>query len=204
MDARHMGIEVEAAYQPADYMRFDGALSLGDWKHTDNISGSFTSDLADSTVAWNFYVKDLYVGDAPQFQAAYAVSLFPSGGLYLQFVGKTFGKHYANWDPFSRSSDDNAGVQSWQPPGYSVFDFHASYRLSQEMSAPFGGNVKLFIHGFNIFDAVYIQDATDNSRFNGYEDDDEDDRGRLSHKADDAEVFMGYPRFFNFGFQIYH
>ncbi|MDE2973410.1 MAG: TonB-dependent receptor [Gemmatimonadota bacterium] len=209
MDARHMGIEVEAAYQPADFMRFDGALSLGDWKHTDDITGSYTSNIADTTVAYNFYVKDLYVGDAPQFQAAYAVSLFPSGGLYLQFVGKTFGKHYANWDPFSRSTDIDAGVQSWRPPGYSVFDFHASYRLSEEMSAPFGGNVKLFLHGFNVTDAVYVQDATDNSRFNGYIDDAERRRGPNnsslgSHKADDAEIHIGYPRSFNFGFQIYH
>ena len=210
MDARHMGLELEAAYQPRDFMRFDGAVSLGDWKHTDDITGSYTSDDRKSdTYNYTFFVKELYVGDAPQFQAAYALSLFPSGGLYLQLVGKTFGKHYANWDPFSRTHIQDAGIQSWSPPGYSVFDFHASYRLSQEMSEPFGGNVKLFIHGFNITDAIYIQDATDNSRFNGYFDSVERTRGpgetRLgSHKADDAEVFMGYPRSFNFGFRIYH
>ena len=210
MDARHMGMEVEAAFRPSDYMRFDGALSWGDWKHTDDIQGSYAStDRQSGTEEYTFYVKDLYVGDAPQFQAAYALSLFPTGGLYMQLVGKTFGKHYANWDPFSRSTDIDAGVQSWRPPGYSVFDFHASYRLSDEMAAPFGGNVKLFIHGFNIFDQIYIQDATDNSRFNGYWDSQENNRGpggsRLgNHKADDAEVFMGYPRTFNFGFQISH
>ena len=210
MDARHMGLELEAAYQPRDFMRFDAAVSLGDWKQTDDISGSYTSDDRKSdTYNYTFFVKDLFVGDAPQFQAAYALSLFPSGGLYLQFVGKTFGKHYANWDPFSRTVPDDAGIQSWQPPGYTVFDFHASYRLSQEMSAPFGGNVKLFIHGFNITDAIYIQDATDNSQYNGYFDSVERTRGpnntRLgNHKADDAEVFIGYPRSFNFGFRIYH
>ena len=144
------------------------------------------------------------MGDAPQFQAAYAVSLFPAGGLYLQFVGKTFGKHYANWDPFSRINSVEEGIQSWQPPGYSVFDFHVSYRLSDEMSEPFGGNVRLFLHGFNIMDAVYVQDATDNSTYNGYRDESEREKGRLSHKADDAEIHIGYPRSFNFGFQIYH
>ena len=205
MDARHMGVEVEAAFQPADWMRFDGALSLGDWKHTDNIQGSYASeDRQSETLEYTFHVKDLLVGDAPQFQMAYALSLFPSGGLYLRLQGKTFGKHYANFDPFSRTTDVDAGVQSWRPPGYSVFDFHASYRLSDEMAAPFGGNVRLFIHGYNMFDAIYIQDATDNSRFNGYRDSAERERGSLSHKADDAEVFLGYPRNFNFGFQIYH
>ncbi|MDE2763213.1 MAG: TonB-dependent receptor [Gemmatimonadota bacterium] len=205
MDARHMGLELEGAYRPADFVRFDAALSLGNWKHTDNIDGVFISDdVSDDSVAYELFVDGLYVGDAPQYQAAYAVSFFPAGGLYLQFVGKSFGKHYANFDPFSRRHEVELSIQSWQPPGYSVFDFHASYRLSDEMSAPFGGNVKLFIHGFNIFDLLYIQDATDNSRFNGYRDDGERDRGRLSHQADDAEVFVGYPRSFNFGFQISH
>ena len=205
MDARHMGVEVEAAFQPSDFMRFDGALSLGDWKHTDNIEGSYSAeDRQSETLEYTFFVKDLYVGDAPQFQMAYAVSLFPSGGLFLRLQGKTFGKHYANFDPFSRTTDVDAGVQSWRPPGYSVFDLHASYRLSDELSAPFGGNVRLFIHGYNMFDAIYIQDATDNSRFNGYRDSAERERGSLSHKADDAEVYLGYPRSFNFGFQIYH
>ena len=205
MDARHMGVEVEAAFQPSDFMRFDGALSLGDWKHTDNIQGSYSSeDRQSETLDYTFFVKDLLVGDAPQFQMAYALSLFPSGGLYLRLQGKTFGKHYANFDPFSRTTDVDAGVQSWRPPGYSVFDFHVSYRLSDEMAAPFGGNVRLFIHGYNMFDAIYVQDATDNSRFNGYRDSAERERGSLSHKADDAEVYLGYPRNFNFGFQISH
>ena len=206
MDARHMGIEVEAAYRPADFMRFDGALSLGDWKHTDNITGSYRSDdpRSDTTVNYNFYIKDILVGDAPQYQLAYAVSLFPAGGLYLQLVGKSFGKHYANFDPFSRTDMEELGVQSWRAPGYTVFDFHASYRLSEEMSAPFGGNVKLFIHGFNVLDALYIQDATDNSYWNGYRDSDERERRSQSHRADDAAVFVGYPRSLNFGFQIYH
>ena len=209
MDARHMGIELEAAFRPSDFMRFDGALSWGEWKHTDDIQGSYSNNDRTVTEEYTFFVNDLYVGDAPQFQMAYALSVFPSGGLYLRFQGKTFGKHYANWDPFSRTTDIDAGVQSWQPPGYSVFDFHASYQLSEDLSAPFGGNVKLFIHGYNLLDAIYIQDATDNSNFNGYFDSEEIRRGpnntRLgSHKADDAEIFIGYPRNFNFGFQIYH
>ena len=144
------------------------------------------------------------MGDAPQFQAAYALSFHSPGGLNLRLGGRTFAKHYANFDPFSRTTDVDAGVQSWRPPGYTVFDFHASFRLSDELASPGGGNVRLFIHGFNITDAIYVQDATDNSRYNGYWDKSESERGSLSHKADDAEVFLGRPRSFNFGFQIYH
>lgn len=205
VDARHMGIELEGAFQPADYMRFDAALSWGDWKHTNNPSGTFRrADRQGETEERRYYLNGLYVGDAPQFQTAYALSLFPAGGLYVQAVGKTYGKHYANYDLFGRSSNIDEGVQSWRPPGYTVFEMHASYRLSSEVTAAFGGNVRLFLHVFNLFNTVYVQDASDNSRFNGYRDEAERQRGALSHKADDAEVFLGYPRSLNFGFQIMH
>ncbi len=205
VDARHMGVELEGAFQPADFLRFDAALSWGDWKHTNTATGQYKPDDRQSaTEQYTFYIDGLYVGDAPQFQVAYAVSLFPAGGLYVQAVGKTFGKHYANYNPFDRTDDTDEGVQSWQPPGYTVFDAHVSYRLASDAAAVFGGNVRLFMHVFNLFNTVYVQDATDNSRFNGYRDAAERERGRLSHKADDAEVFLGYPRSFNFGFRIYH
>ena len=205
VDARHLGIELEGAFQPADYLRFDAAMSWGDWKHTNNPSGLFkVADRQQATETRTYYLNGLYVGDAPQFQVAYALSLFPSGGLYVQAVGKTFGKHYANYDLFGRSSNIDEGIQSWRAPGYTVFDMHASYRLSSDMTAAFGGNVRLFLHVFNIFDTIYVQDAADNSRFNGFRDDAERERGALSHQADDAEVFLGYPRSLNFGFQIMH
>ncbi len=205
VDARHMGLELEGAFQPADYMRFDVAFSYGDWLYTNDPKGTYKPDDRQSeTREYNFYLDGLYVGDAPQFQVAYALSFFPSGGVYAQFLGRTYGKHYANYDPFGRTSDVDAGIQSWSPPGYTVFDVHLSYRLPSELAATFGGNVALFLHAFNVFDAVYVQDALDNSRFNGYRDAGERELGRGSHKADDAEVFLGYPRAFNFGFQISH
>lgn len=205
VDARHLGVELEGAFQPADYLRFDAAMSWGDWKHTNNPSGLFkVADRQQETETRTYYLNGLYVGDAPQFQVAYALSLFPSGGLYVQAVGKTFGKHYANYDLFGRSTNIDEGVQSWRAPGYTVFEMHASYRLSSDVTAALGGNVRLFLHVFNIFDTIYVQDASDNSRFNGFRDDAERERGALSHKADDAEVFLGYPRSLNFGFQIMH
>lgn len=205
VDARHMGVELEGAFQPADYMRFDAALSWGDWKQTNNPSGTFgREDRQGESEERTYYLNGLYVGDAPQFQAAYALSLFPAGGLYVQAVGKTFGKHYANYNLFDRETSLDEGVQPWSPPGYTVFEMHASYRLPSEVTGAFGGDVRLFLHVFNLFDTVYVQDATDNSQYNGYADATEDARGALSHKADDAEVFLGYPRSLNFGFQITH
>ncbi len=197
VNARHMGVELEGAAQPRGMpFRLDAALSFGDWKHTNDPSGTYRPDDRQSeTVDYTFYLDGVYVGDAPQFQVAYGLTFFPSGGLEIQAVGKTFGKHYANYDPFSRTDAADAGIQSWRPPGYTVFDLHASYQLDSEVSSALGGDVRLFLHMYNMFDAIYIQDATDNSRFNGFDGD---------HDADDAEVFLGIPRSFNLGFQIFH
>ncbi len=204
VNARHMGIEVEGAFRATDFLRFDGALSFGDWKYSNDPSGTFKPDDRQAeTEEYTFYLDGLLVGDAPQLQVAYAVSLYPSGGFFIQGVGKSYGKHYADYSPFDRRTNVDAGVQSWSPPGYTVFDLHMSYRLPEDMSSAFGGGaVKLFFNAYNVLDRVYVQDARDNSRFNGYRNDAERERGILNHKADDAEVFLGYPRSFNFGFEL--
>ena len=56
-----------------------------------------------------------------------------------------------------------------------------------------GVGVTLFAHVFNALDATFIQDATDNSRYNAWDKD---------HDADDAEVFFGLPRTFNIGLSL--
>ena len=58
-----------------------------------------------------------------------------------------------------------------------------------------GVTFQLFAHVFNLLDAVYIQDATDNSAFNGIS-------GAPSHSAQRAEVFYGAPTYYNVGLSI--
>lgn len=60
---------------------------------------------------------------------------------------------------------------------------------------PGAGDVRVFLNVYNLFDTVYVQDAVDNSRFNAYSD-------NGGHDADSAEVFLGYPRNLNIGFQF--
>ncbi len=194
VNARHMGIEVEGAWQPNAYVRFDAAASIGDWIYTDNVTGQIKQDdRLGNTEIDDFYIKDLYVGDAPQQQLAYGLSVFPIEGFFVQAVGKSFGKHYAEYDPFDRTDQSEEGIQSWQAPGYTLFDLHAAYNFGRDVPALRGNEVRIFLNVFNLFDKVYIQDAVDNSRFNSYDQD---------HDADDAEVFVGFPRSVNIGIQI--
>ncbi len=194
VNARHLGLEVEGAWQPNSYVRLDAAASIGDWIYTDNVTGQIKQDdRLGNTEIDDFYIKDLYVGDAPQEQVAYGLSVFPVEGLFLQVVGKSFGKHYAEYDPFDRTDQAEQGIQSWQAPGYTLVDLHTAYNFGRDIPALRGNQVRLFMNVFNLFDKVYIQDAVDNSRFNGFDGD---------HDADDAEVFVGFPRSVNIGIQI--
>ena len=190
-DLLHSGIELEAAYQPVSLLRLDASASFGNWIYTNDVSGVYKDYTGGGAqdVQYNFYVKDLKDGDAPQTQLALIATVFPLDGLQAQVVFRNYSRFYANWDPFGRTNPEDR-TQSWRVPDYSVVDLHASYRLPVKL-----GNVgfQLFAHVFNALDATYIQDATDNSKYNAFDKD---------HDADDAEVFFGLQRYFNIGLSL--
>ncbi|MBO6574362.1 MAG: TonB-dependent receptor [Rhodothermales bacterium] len=190
LDALHQGIEVEAAYQPFTKARLDVGASFGDWRYTNDVSGSYRPDArVDAVQVFNFFIDDLRVGDAPQTQMAFGVTLFPTNGLDVQATVKHYANHFSDFDPFSRTSATDRR-QSWEAPNYQLVDLHVNYDLPKT-NLPV--DIQLFAHVFNLLDEIYIQDALDNSRFNSWDGD---------HDADDAEVFLGLPRSFNIGTRV--
>ncbi|RMF68788.1 MAG: TonB-dependent receptor, partial [Calditrichaeota bacterium] len=191
MNSLHEGLEIETAFQPNRFFRFDGSASIANWKYTDDVKGIYKDYSAGDAqdVEYNFYVKDLKVGDAPQTQFALAGTVYPVTGFQTRVEVRHYRDHYSNWDPFSRTNPEDR-VQGWKVPNYTVVDLHAQYYL------PFNfGRFRpqIFLHVFNLLDETYIQDSTDNSRFNAWDKD---------HDADDAEVFFGLPRFWNLGLKL--
>ncbi len=190
LQQRHVGLEIEAGYQPTDRFRFDAAASFNNWKYTDDVTGTFKPEDRSESFQYDIYVDGLKVGNAPQVQFAYYGTVFPIDGGYFQLVGKTFMEHYANFNPFDRT-DASDRAQPWQVPDYTVFDLHAGYSVPATVTR--GVEIELFANVFNVLDATYIMDALDNSRFNAFDQD---------HDADDAEVFFGLPRRFTVGASI--
>lgn len=200
----HMGVEIDFAYQPVRYFRLDGAGSFGVWEYNEDVSGSYVEDKNTGIrVPFNFYLKDLKVGDAPQTQIALAASVFPVKGLQTQIIWRLYDSYYSNFDPFSRTNADDR-AQVWQVPSYNVFDLHFAYNVPVESA-----DVTVFAHVFNLLNTLYVQDATDASRYNGYYDNnvDRNGDGRLDnrdtdHSADDAEIYPGLPTNFNLGISV--
>jgi hypothetical protein len=205
ISSNHMGLELEVAYQPVNMVRFDMGASFGNWKYTDNVSGEYENYKTDGTIEilnYNYYIKDLKVGDQPQTQIAVAASFFPIHGLVASIEYKYFDNNYAYFTPFGRTVATDT-EESWKIPAYGLLDFHLSYDLPLQLS---GVNLQLFAHVFNVLDEFYIVDAADNSSFVSYKIDTTGDGKRNAiadpHGASAAEVFAGLPRTFNVGISI--
>ncbi len=196
MDQSHMGFELEGAWQPVEVLRLDFGGSIANWEHTNDVSGVYKDYQSGGVdeVPYTYYVKGLKIGDAPQTQMALGLSIYPARQFRVQLVGRYYANHYADWDPFSRTTEGDT-EQSWKTPSYTVFDLHADYSLPLQSDV----DINIFFHVFNLFDEIYIQDATDNSAYNSYQ----QNRSIVNpHSADAAEVFLGVPQVFNFGFVI--
>lgn len=189
LDQMHSGIELETSYKPVDWVRLDVAGSYNLWKYKNDVSARYTPDLNDPGTQEdvNLYIKDLHIGNAPQAQLAYVLGLQPTNNFDVQLVGTSFYRHYSDFSPLGRD-DENDRAQPWQAPNYTVFNLHVNYTFDTVLEG-----TTFFLNVFNLLDETYVQDAVDNSRFNGFDGD---------HDADDAEVFLGLPRRYNFGVRV--
>lgn len=204
----HQGLELELAYQPMRLVRLDAAMSYGKWIYTDDAEGTYKDIEADTTAKYTYAVKDLMVGDMPQSIYSLTVSLFPVKGLTVAATMNYYDRFWAFWDPSSReiAADGTADRgQNWQVPAYSKIDLHAKYDLPIHF-----GNVgfQAYLHVFNALDAIYVQDAIDNSQYNSfYQDLNKNGAADANehynpHSASSAEVYIGMPRRINFGLNI--
>ena len=190
---KHQGLEIEGSMKLNDMIRLDGAVSFGKWKFDGDADGLYTEYDGDTPkqTSYTYTLDGLFVGDQPQTAYVLGTTLTPIDGLRLQGIFKMYDKNYADWSPGSRElSGDADRSQVWQAPAYNRLDLHAAYKLPKIA----GYDMTLTGHLFNALDAVYVQDAVDNSQYNGF--------GDKLHLAHNAEVFLGTPRYFNLGLTV--
>ena len=194
VDQSHTGIELEGSAQLIDMLRLDFAASFGTWKFADDASGIYTDYSEETTTQteYSYALKDLWVGDMPQTGLVVGATVTPLAGLSIQGVMNYYDKNYADWSPGDREISGGTAdrEQVWMAPSYSKIDLHAYYNLPMQLA---GTNIQLFAHVFNLTDALFIQDATDNSQYNSWDKD---------HDADSAEIFFGTPRYMNMGITV--
>ena len=203
VNQNHSGLELEASMQVIDMLRIDAAAGLGTWKFVDDATGNYQeyTETGTEQTTYTYALKDLFVGDMPQTTMALGMTLNPIAGLSVQALFNYYDKNYSDWSPDAREVDSDGTAddeQVWMAPSYNKLDLHINYDLPVSIA---GTKMTVFAHVFNALDAVYVQDATDNSQYNAYGSNEGDENGKM-HKADDAEVFLGIPRYFNAGLKI--
>ena len=202
INQKHQGLEVEGSMQLNDMIRLNGAVSFGKWKFDGDAAGNYQENEYNAdgqvvglkTTPYTYALDGLMVGDQPQTAYVVGAELTPIKGLRLSGIFKMYDNNYSDWSPNAREYDgDDANAdreQVWMAPTYNRLDLHGSYKLPK-----IGGlDMSLTGHVFNALDALYVQDAVDNSQYNGF--------GDKMHLPHNAEVFLGTPRYANIGLVI--
>ena len=186
---------MEFSAQINEMFRIDLGAGLGNWLYTDDATGTYR-DSDGSDASYSYALKDLKVGDMPQGTLALGITASPVEDSKVQLLYRYYALHYSDWSPTSREYTDESTAdrgQSWRSPKYGILDLLASYKQPFEFS---GVKPELFLNVRNLLDEVYVQDATDNSRYNA-------EPFRVNtHTANAAEVFLGLPTSYNLGLKI--
>ena len=202
INQKHQGLEIEGSMKLNDMIRLNGAVSFGNWKFDGDADGNYQENeynaegqvIGLKTTPYSYALNGLFVGDMPQTAYVLGAELTPIKGLKLSGIFKMYDNNYSDWSPNAREYDgsdaDADRAQVWMAPAYNRLDLHGSYKLPK-----IGGlDMSLTGHVFNALDAIYVQDAVDNSQYNGF--------GDKMHLPHNAEVFLGTPRYANIGLVI--
>ncbi len=196
INQNHIGVETEFSAQLNEMFRLDLGMGYGKWIYTDDAEGTYRNDDG-SNETYSYALENLRVGDMPQVNMSLGLTASPVDGAKVQILYRYYANHYSDWSPTSREYDvTEVGPdrnQSWMAPAYGVLDLNAQYKLPFEFG---GASSALFLNVRNLLDEVYVQDATDNSRYNAQP------FRQNGHNANSAEVYLGLPTSFNLGLKV--
>ena len=195
INQNHFGIETEFAAQINEMIRLDIGIGYGKWEFTDDATGTYR-DSDGSDASYNYALKDLPTGDMPQTSFNFGLSASPIEGSAVQLTYRFYDRFYSDWSATSREFSDGENPDRgnpWQTPAYGIVDLNASYDIPMDFN---GITASVVFNVRNLLDEVYVQDATDNSRYNAVP-------FRVnSHTANAAEVFLGMPTSYNLGLKV--
>lgn len=173
VNARHMGLEVNATYKPTEWVEFNGMLSIGDWVWDSNPTGYFYTEQGqplaslDGTLASGIMAADhakatvnqkgRKIGGSAQTTGFLGVQFKPFKGFRIGADWVASARNYSDYEISSDSYSANAEVnvgKPWRIPWGNELDLSASYRFNI-------GKVALTVYGNinNVCGHNYVKDA---------------------------------------------
>lgn len=180
IDALHRGVELDLAYNLSQSFTLEFLSSIGDWRWTsaDTIR---SYDENNNLLGVDYFdATGVHVGDAAQLQIGSSIRYQPTQNAFLKLKAMRFDHHYADFNPFDLK-DANAGRDSWRMPAYTLFDFHAGYKLRYEKVF-----IDINLNVLNLLNTRYITDALNNDTYIS--------GNQFNFDAASASVFFGLGR----------
>jgi iron complex outermembrane receptor protein len=191
MDARHIGVEVDASWEIINNLEAEGLISLGDWRWTSEDTVDIYDQNNNYIRSEYFNAKGVHVGDAAQTQFAASLRWEIIKYLYVKGQITYFDRYYSNFNPFYLNPASNPEgfdeqgdpIDTWKMPSYYLVDIHAGYSFKVS-------TVKFDIRAsvLNLLNTTYVSDASNNDEFTTVTKDND---------AKSAAVFFGMGRRFN-------
>lgn len=173
VNARHMGIEVNATYKPFKWLDIHGMLSLGDWIWDSNATGYFYNNygqpLADTrgTLASGVLAPDhakatlnqkgVKVGGSAQSTGWLGLTVRPFKGMRIGVDWTASARNYSDFSISASSYAPGATINvadPWRIPWGNQLDLSASYNFKiGGVDATLYGNV------YNVCGYNYVMDA---------------------------------------------
>lgn len=197
MDARHMGVEVDFIYKVMHNLDLQVTASMGDWIWDSMIEDlRFYLDEGNNppvSKVIDFDSRGIHVGDAAQAQVGSSLRYEPFKGLYMNLRQTYFTKYYSNFTPEATTDEEGNVHDSWQMPGFNLFDLHSGYSFRLKFAEKMRFDIRFSL--LNALNTTYIWDATNNDSFSPYSEFQDFD-------AKSATVFFGMGRRFNTSLRI--
>ena len=176
VDARHMGIEFNCTFVPANWVEITGMLSVGNYVWDSNAKGYFYNQLGqpltkalNGTIASGVLAEDhawgvlnqkgIKVGGSAQTTAAIGATFRPFKGWSVGVDWKVAANNYSDYSVSAPSANTVINIaEPWRIPWGNQFDVNASYRFDiGGIQATLSGNIH------NLFNYYYVVDAWSNS-----------------------------------------
>ena len=191
LDALHYGVEADAFYKPADWVRISAYISLGDWRWKNDVAAVIYDNYSDNQVGTiGVYSDGLPVGGAPQTQVGAAVRFDIPAGFSLDVDWNFNDRMYAEFDPVTRTSTED------RRPAYRIPSYHllgatlqwtgAFGRRTAARSDDSFCRLTVFVTGANLLDTMYIERGKDG----------------VGHDLASFRGYWGFGRNFSFGIRL--
>jgi outer membrane cobalamin receptor len=153
IDVQHNGVEVEATYRPTNRLKFDGMLSMGDWRYTKNFEAELFDENQNSIGTGTLYTEGAKVGDAAQFVANAGVDYRIGNNINVDLGYRFVDGLYADYSITDSDFADPDNLGAMELPSYGLVDLGLTARA---------GNFTFRTNVNNLLNTTYIAESNTN------------------------------------------